>query len=382
MEDKILIRIAKAQAIILKLLGKTFKEIKDIAPSQLHIIKQQLVYGGRLDEIIKELSEALNITIEETQALLEAQAQKDYKFAKVYYEAKNQEYVPLKENIALKTMLDTIKGSAAMDELYILTTAGLTYLDIDGNKVTKPIKEAFKDIIDKAVLTIQMGAGTYEREVQKQLKTLAKAGIRRIEYASGNTRRIDSALRMTISDQLNELANSQQRILGEQYGADGIEISVHEYPAPDHEDIQGYQFDKTNHEKVFNNQDAETYQGKVIYAKERRHIGWYNCKHLEYQIVLGINQPRYTETELKAIIKRNKDGFKYNGRKYTMYEGTQLQRRLETQIRQVRDQISATEGYGEPDPELENQLQACLNEYKKVCSIANLPINYDRIRSY
>ncbi len=382
MEDKILIRIAKAQATILKLLGKTFKDIKDVAPSQLHVIRQYLIYGGRLDEIIKELSKALNLTIEDTQELLELQAEKDYKFAEAFYKAKNQEYVGLTENIALNSLLQMVKRSTATDEMYILATAGLTYLTMNGEKVTKPIKEAFKDLVDQAVLTIQMGEDTYERQIQKQLKTLGRAGIRKIEYASGRTRRIDSALRMNISDQLNELANSQQRIIGEQIGADGVEISVHEYPAPDHEDIQGRQFDKTNYEKVFNNQDAVTYQKKTIYAKERRHIGWYNCKHIEYQVVLGVQDPKHSDKELKEILDRNDRGFKYKGRKYTLYEGTQLQRRIETEIRQIRDEISSQEGYGEVDPKLKDELKEKLSEYKTLCGISRLPINYDRIRSY
>ena len=67
-----------------------------------------------------------------------------------------------------------------------------------------------------------------------------------------------------------------------------------------------------------------------------------NCYHKTFSIILGISKPEYSQEELDAINKRNQDGFEFEGKHYTMYEGTQLQRQLETKIRTLKDkQIGA-----------------------------------------
>ena len=68
-------------------------------------------------------------------------------------------------------------------------------------------------------------------------------------------------------------------------------------------------------------------------GRDRRSIGQYNCRHLVYSIILGVNIPQYNNKQLKKIIDDNNKGFEYEGKHYTKYEGSQMQRRLENEIR-------------------------------------------------
>ena len=59
--------------------------------------------------------------------------------------------------------------------------------------------------------------------------------------------------------------------------------------------------------------------------------------HYVFAIVLGVSKPSYTDEQLQTIIDNNEAGFDLDGKHYTNYEGTQLQRRIETEIRKQKD---------------------------------------------
>ena len=57
-----------------------------------------------------------------------------------------------------------------------------------------------------------------------------------------------------------------------------------------------------------------------------RPISEYNCYHYTFAIVLGVNNPEYTNEKLQEINDNNKKGFEFEGKHYTNYEvldGTQ-----------------------------------------------------------
>jgi hypothetical protein len=204
---------------------------------------------------------------------------------------------------------------------------------------------AYYEIVDDAITNVATGKQTFQEGLTDQLKTIGKNGIQSIEYESGYHRRIDSALRMNLQDGLSSLFQSQQELMGEQFGADGMEVTTHSLPAPDHADIQGHIFTKDNFNKL---QDFDYYgefsdiNGRKYERSDEnkiRPIGELNCYHTAFQIVLGVDEPRYTQEELDKINSENEKGFDFEGKHYTLYEGSQLQRRLELEIRRNRETL-------------------------------------------
>ena len=93
----------------------------------------------------------------------------------------------------------------------------------------KQLQQVYQDTIDKAILSISQGKQDFYSSMRQTLKELGGSGL--VQYESGRTRRLDSAVRMNILDGMRALNNETSRRFGEEYNADGIEISVHSHPA-------------------------------------------------------------------------------------------------------------------------------------------------------
>ena len=189
--------------------------------------------------------------------------------------------------------------------------------------------------------------------------------VQKIEYKSGYHRRIDSALRMNMQDGLNDLAMAQQELMGAQFGSDGVEVTVHDNPAPDHAPIQGHVFSTEEFTKLQAGEVAKDVDGQQF--KTERAIGQWNCYHYTMATVLGVNRPQYSKSELAKIIKNNEKGFTYENKHYTFYEGQQTQRKLETEIRKAREaQITQKAAMSQiKNPEEAIKLTANINKTKK-----------------
>ena len=194
-----------------------------------------------------------------------------------------------------------------------------------------------------------------------------------------------------------------QQQFGEEFGADGVEISVHENPAPDHAEVQGHQFsinkyddngnliEKGEFEKLQENGVAKDYKDKVIdihrqlkngdLTDDYRPIGQLNCYHYIFNVVLGVSKPLYTDSKLKEINDKNEKGFKLDGKHYTNYQGLQLQRKLETAIRKQKDrQIMAKASKDEEEELLATQkLTYLTNKYFELCKKSGLRSKVERL---
>ena len=339
--ERVLNRQYKTNEKILKEIGEVLGMTGEIRSSDLYKVKQQLKYDEKLEKILKILEENSKITSKEISDMFEERAKTDYEFAEQYYNARGEKQLPYDENIPLKNKVDEI-ARATFDEFFEISTysnvshtTGLTFLDIDGNQVTKGISDAYKQIVDDAIINVRMGKESFDVALANQLKTIGQNGVQQIEYASGHHRRIDSALRMNLQEGLTRLSMAQQEIVGKQFGADGVEITVHDNPAPDHAPLQGHIFEKEEFKKLQSGSLAKDVDGNSFQID--RAIGQWNCYHDVFEIVLGVSTPRYSKKELETIIKKNEKGFTYENKHYTMYEATQKQRQLETEIRRARE---------------------------------------------
>ena len=401
--ERILRRQEKANEQILKEIGKILGEIGELTPSEAYTIGQQLKYGESLQKIIKILSETSNISEIEIYKMLENEARKNLELKRVYFKAKKIDFIPYEKNIALQNKVREIAIATLGTYRNISKTTGLTFLDRNGNRVTRELRDAYNQIVDDAIMNVSTGKETFYESLKNQLHTIGQAGVQSIEYESGYHRRIDSALRMNLSDGLNQLAIAQQEIVGEQFGYDGWEITVHEMPAPDHQYVQGHIFSIEEYKKLQEDGIAKDINGKEYdlhlelksgeTAKGFRPISTNNCYHLAWSINIGVDTPRYTQEELDKIIENNNKGFEYEGKKYdTLYDATQKQRQIETAIRKNRDEeIGLKAAYnkltGEDKEKMKVDLdknrkrtRELLDKYHDFSSKAGLPTKLERTR--
>lgn len=374
--QRLIDRIQQLNEDILVTIGESINKLNAIQPSKIHQIKQMLMYGTDLNKIINEIAKITNLNVKDIYDIFENEAKINQDFAKQFYKLKGIKYIPFEQNKTLKKQIKAIADITVKEYVNISKTSaiGYTIRDNKGNIVFKNVSDIYKEAIDKATLNIVQGKTTQSQEIRNFMKQIGQSGLKTVDYESGRSMRLDSALRMNIQQATRDMTNNLQRQFGEEFGADGVEISVHTNPAPDHAPIQGRQFTLKEYENMQNNKPFKDCNGKHYKALDRV-IGQWNCYHYIFNVVLGVNKPLYTEKQLKEIEEKNRQGFEIDGKHYTNYEGTQLQRDLERKIREQKDiQILAV---ASKDKELVNisqfKITQYTNKYKQLCKVSGLP---------
>lgn len=374
-------RIEDVNEYILKEIGNTIKQISTLKPTDAYRLGQIIKYGGSYEKIVKELAKVTKINKKDIEKIFDEVAENNKQFAKDFYKYRGLDYIPYKKDTALKQQVEAIAQMTAYTYTNLSRTTGLGYATrgMDGQIKFLNIQKAYDDIIDKAIVSIAQGKTTFDQEMREALKIIGHNGL--LTYESGKVRRFDSAVRMNILDGIRQLNIETTKTIGEQYGADGVEISVHEAPAPDHADIQGRQFTNEEYEKLENGEIAYDIKKRKYDGAEKRQIGQYNCYHKIFSIVIGVSEPEYTDEQLQKIKEDNEKGFEFEGKHYTNYEGTQLQRKLELEIRKNKDtQILAREsGLTDLAEESEAKINYLTNKYDKLCDISGLKAKEERM---
>lgn len=365
---------------VLEELGNVIKQFKDLTPSDAHKLAQQLKYNTTVKDLLNELSKISNLSVADLKKVLERVAKENIEFADVYYKAKELDTPVYSQNKTLQNLVNSVYKVSGAEFKNISKTTGFRLIDSDNKPLLLDIDKTYKEVIDRAVIGITQGKDTYQQIMRDTLKQLGSSGVRKLEYESGYSRRLDSAIRQNVLDSVRQVSNESQKIFGKEFGADAVEISVHEFPAIDHADLQGHQFSYEEFEKFKENKSFKDLKGNTFLPTDergydRRNISQYNCYHYIFSILAGVSKPLYTDEELKAINDRNKRGFEFDGKHYTLYEGQELQRKIETAIRKAKDTQILAKASGDEDLVLQSQTKITQldTKYRQLAKISNLP---------
>lgn len=256
--------------------------------------------------------------------------------------------------------------------------------DLRNTTTLKPysLEETYRTIINE-VMSYQ---GVSEELMANALRCtetqLFNGGIRYlINDSSDETVSADGAVRMNILDSVRGFINKVQDIMGKQFGADGVELSAHICPAPDHAPAQGHQYTLDNMDKIQSGSDFEDVNGNH-YAGFERQIGTWNCRHYFMKIKLG-SKPTYTQDELDKILENNERGYTApNGKHYTLYECTQIQRRYERRIRDAKTDYLFAKSLGDKNRMMSSRGRVgdLTTQYKMFSNACGLPAKLERIR--
>lgn len=387
--ERLIERINKANVYFLESIGSSIKQIGALTPSKAHQLAQILKYGGNYEEIVNQIARYTNLNIKDIDEIFSAYAKQDYNFYKKFYQYRNIPFVPFNENQALRSQTISLANIVKneMYDYFRTNVLGYTIRDNKGKIIFKGLKDVYNDLIDEALLNVGQGKETFDNAMSRILKQVGGSGLKTMDFKSGRSVRLDSMVRMHLKSSLRELHNENQKIIGEEIGSDGIEISVHNNPAPDHEKVQGRQFSNEEYNKLQNGLVAKDYKGRVYTLKHHDHnsyrpISELNCYHYIFAIVLGVSSPEYTDEELNDIIKANDEGFTYDGQHYTNYQGTQLQRALERKIREQKDIQILAKASDNKDLIGTSQMNITMltKKYRELSKNSGLPPKMKRLR--
>ena len=353
------------------------KTIGKIGASDAHRLKSAIEYAGAdLDAIQKELSRIMGLNESEIERLFEEVAQENVDFANTYYKARGMQTLgKYTESAALKSFVEAWRAAASDG---VSNVSNTTMIGFKMGKRVVPLREYYIQTIDKAITFAQTGVVDYQTAMRQTVKDMARSGLRRVTFESGYSRRLDSQARMNILDGVRSLNAQMMEQTGREFGADGVEISVHGLCAPDHLSIQGKQYSIAEFERLNRSLD--------------RPIGELNCHHFTTPIILGVSKPTYTAKELREINQYSKKKVTYEytdraGKKkiqtYTRYEASQKQRQFETAIRYAKDERDACVSAGDKlgATQARKKSASLTAEYKRFCQQTGLTPRMERARS-
>ena len=395
--DRLVRRIEQGNTYVIEQIGKSINKLGTLTPTKAQQLVQIMKFGGDYDKITRKLAEITKLNVKDIKKIFQEVAKSDYQFAKQFYDYRNKKYIPWDENTTLRNQIDALAKITA-DNYVDMSRSKLLGFGIKNKKgkiIFRNIKDTYNKLLDEAVINVGQGKENFDSAMRRQLKEISESGLKVVyEYTAKNKigklvkrqrlMRLDSVFRMQLQGALRDMRNETQRQFGEEFGADGIEISVHANPAPDHEKVQGRQFSNEEFDNFQSDKKATTYDGIVFDPEfkghDRRSIGQYNCYHYIFSIVLGINKPQYSNEKLQQMIDANKKGFDFDGKHYTMYEGQQLQRKIETELRKQKD--AQIMGRSTNDEDMINESQLKINQltrkYKELSKASGLKSQIQR----
>lgn len=396
----ILQRQERINNYVVSLIAKHIKQIGTINASDVYKLQQMMNIGGDMRLIQKSLSIATEMNVNELKNILYKVAEEMYGDAKPYYEYRGMSFVPLEENQQLNALVEAISRETAESFVNLSNTTGFTMWR-GGQKVPMTIRDTYTRVVDEAIQAVKANVTDYNTAIRRSMRQMINSGVRSINY-NGNpnseffgrtfvtyapdsgrhyTRRLDSAVRMNVLDGVKAINQQLQDAIGEQVGADGKEISVHRFPAPDHAPVQGHIFTNGEYDKLQNEEQCRDIDNNTFPPIERA-IGMWNCRHFTFSVIIGVYPPNYTQDQLDKIIRENNKGYTYNDKHYTMYQCTQLQRQYELEIRRAKDGYIAAQALGDEKlaGEYKGKVNQQMTEYRTFSEACGLSIKYNNIR--
>lgn len=358
-------RIDLVNAEYLKAVARQINAIGGLNASSIRKLAQMRIYRANVVKIKAALAKALNLSVQELQELLERAAREVYADADYMAVIRGRRLMQLEYNEPLKKYISAV--SAQTEERF------------HNYSNTTCIDENYQEAVTNAIDAVARGVTDYRSAIRDTMRKLGGDGLR-ITYESGVTRRMDTALRQNVLDGVKQIQQEAQRLIGEEIGATGVELSAHPFSAVDHEPAQGRQFSLQEFSRMQAGQPFTDASGNR-YDGFKRPIGEWNCRHFASYIILGVSPRRYTDAQLKAWKEMNHKGCTIGGKHYTVYEASQLMRQLETSVRRQKDIANLAKLSG--DDKLRREAQAKIvtlkAQYKAVSEASGLKQRAERM---
>ena len=274
-----------------------------------------------------------------------------------------------------------------LDEFHNITQS-MGFL-VDNGRTMLPPAKAYQWALDSATLQIQSGAISYNQAIKSAIQQLAGSGLKKVNYESGHVDQIDVAARRAVMTGVNQICDQYTNQSAEYLETRYFEISAHSgardkpgaSPWSSHKDWQGkvyYQSEKGEPDPLGLYEDlvATTGYGYVD------GLTGANCRHHKYAFIPGVSERTYTDERLEHI--DDGLGCEFEGKKYSAYEATQMQRKIERTIRKLKREKAGYNAAGLANAEqaVNIRIQRLNSKYKDFSEAAGLPEQRERTKVY
>lgn len=245
------------------------------------------------------------------------------------------------------------------------------------------VENVYQHQLDLGLIKLTSGAYSWQQVVNDCVHELAQSGLRSIDYKSGRTMQLDTAVRNCIMTASSQLAGKVTMLNMESTGETLVEVSQHWGARSDgtrghgdHAYWQGkvYAIDRGSHKSEcrrlgYTIRNLEEATG---YPSDPKGLHGYNCRHTMYPFFEGISEPNQWEPEPEPVT--------VNGKEYTYYQATQKQRQMERQIRATKREIETQKTLGGDTKDLQSKLRKQTADYKKFSTDVDIRPKNERLR--
>ena len=279
------------------------------------VVKLLAKYTGKSETAIRKLL---------LQAATEAMEREDA----IYYHY-DMEPPPFEENAALNNLLDAgARQTCGTWQNLTATTA---------NTVTG----AFERTLDAAWLKVSTGAFDYKTAVKQAVDSLAD-DMPMVTYPSGHKDSIEVAARRAVLTGVNQTTGKLQVARMDEMGCEFVETTAHGGARPSHAEWQGRRFHRGG-AVDYKGKHYPDFEAATGYGTGAGLCGW-NCRHTFFAVFPELGDPpQWTQEQLRDLNARD---IEWNGKKYTAYEISQMQRARERNVRRWKKRYLAEDAAG------------------------------------
>lgn len=277
----------------------------------------------------------------------------------------------------------TVKNAIEQAKLSLLTLINNPTF-ISNGKIYLPA-DLYTTVIQQGLLTkgVFASIGPLRNALERFLNARSTFTYKDTTDTEPRTVSAINSLRMNVLNSIKNIIEKTKNFIVSKFKSDGVELSAHIAPAPDHAPAQGHQFSNEEFAKMQSGSDFVDVQGRSYQGFQRPIFAW-NCRHYTKPIKIGKSKQEHTDEELQKILDDNERGYTTSdGRHYTLYECTQIQRGYERKIRDakakwglyntIKDNTKTNEYLG--------KINSLVNQYKTFSNACGLPVHNDRIKS-
>lgn len=347
-------------------------ELNEVTVQDIRALRS---HGIDLTEIKKTISKTTGISKQKLNKLFDDVVERNQKY---YTDIIDLAHITQPETLVDTAVVDAIRQQTL--DTFRNLTASMGFL-VDAGKTMLPPARAYQWTLDNAAMQIQSGAISYNQAITSAVKQLAQSGLKIVDYESGHRDQIDVAVRRAVMTGINQICAKYTEQSAEYLETPYFEVSAHagarDKPGPSpwssHKDWQG---------KVYSIRAGDIYPNiyEVCGFGYVDGLEGANCQHRRFPWVEGVSERTYTDDQLKHI--DDGLGCTFDGKAYTAYEATQMQRRIERQIRAQKRLAVGIKASGQDEEyaAANAKLRRLNAKYKEFSKAAGLPLQQERTK--
>ena len=356
----------------LQRIGKRIKRYGKLSLADVESINNIATVKQDMDAITKELAKVTGYNISQIEQMYGELLEEQHLANQPLYDYRGKKFVPFAENRELQAMAKAYARTTAGNMVNLSQIGGshLGFIDKDGK--FKALEKMYTEALDKAVMQVSTGATDFHTAMRDTIVEMGGSGIRISYPDSGITRRLDTAVRQSLLWGAKQASVEYNEMIGKELGCDGIEIDYHSNPRPSHEIMQGKQYSIVGKKTINGVTYEDAYEQGVDGSGGL--LNDYGCLHYKTPIILGISEPRYSEKELARLKEQDEKTYEIDGKQVTGYEATQMQRRLETAVRNEKSikNMAQAEGNKKLVSDCNAKIKAYQTKYNEISDITGI----------